>query len=497
MRRGFFKSKKFKYGSLATAFTAAFVAFVVIFNIIFTALADKYMWRIDMTNEQVFTLSEDAKDILSDITEEVNIYFASEPDVLLTGNYSGFTRYVYTTALQIEEAFPNIHVHCENVEKNPEFFREFYNTTASIIDPNSVILESGGEVRVFSITAFYMYNDTSDLSTVWAYNGEKRLISGIMQVTQTETPKVTFTTEHGEDINNALSMATVFAENGYEVETLDLATQDISPDCRVMVIYNPIYDFIGAEAEDSAKNEIEKLDKFLDNYGCLIVLCDPEHVGNLRNLNEFLEEWGISYMANTTVRDMDHSMSVDGYTIITEYQPDTMGGSIYTDLNALATPPKTLIRSAAPIEILWEMNETLTGTRIASAVLKSSDTSELMVNGVPTAKGSYNVMTVTRESKIVENEYYYSYVMAVGSPSFTYDGYIDSDAFANEDIVAAAMKATGRERVLAVLNYKPFDNSEIIITTKQAQNLTLSVTLIIPVIVMICGAVVLIRRKHS
>ena len=497
MNRNFFKSKKFKYGSLATAFTAAFVAFVVIFNIIFTALADKYMWRVDMTKEQVFTLSEDAKEILSDITEEVNIYFASEPDVLLTGNYSSFTRYVYTTALQIADEFPNVHVYCENVEKNPEFFREFYNTTASVIDPNSVILESNGEVRVFSITAFYMYNDTSDLSTVWAYNGEKRLISGIMQVTQTETPKVTFTTEHGEDIDGALAMATVFAENGYEVETIDLATEEVSPDSRIMVIYNPMYDFIGAEAEDSAKNEIEKLDKFLDNYGCLIVLCDPEYVGNLTNLNEFLEEWGISYMSNTTVRDMDNSMSVDGYTIITEYQPDTMGGSIYTDLNALSTPPKTLIRSAAPIELLWEVNETLTGTRIASSVLKSSDSSELMVNGVSTKTGSYNVMTVTRESKIVENEYYYSYVMAVGSPSFAADGYVNSDAFANEDIIAAAMKATGRERVLAVLDYKPFDDSSIVITTKQAQNITLSVTLIIPVIVLICGAVVLTRRKHS
>ncbi len=497
MRRGFFKSKKFKYGSLATVFTAAFVAFVVIFNIIFTALGDKYMWRVDMTKEQVFTLSEEAKEIMSDITEEVSIYFASEPDVLLTGNYSAFTRYVYTTALQLEEEFPNIHVHCENVEKNPEFFREFYNTTASVIDPNSVIVESGGETRVFSITAFYMYNNPADLSTVWAYNGEKRLISGIMQVTQTETPKVTFTTEHGEDIDSALTMATIFAENGYEVETLDLATEEISPDCRVMVIYNPMYDFIGAEAEDVSKNEIEKLDKFLDNYGCLIVLCDPEYVGNLTNLNEFLEEWGISFMANTTVRDHGNSMSVDGYTIITEYQPDTMGGSIYADLNALVTPPKTLIREAAPIELLWETNETLTGTRIASSVLKSADTSELMVNGVATKTGAYNVMTVTREQKIVENEYYYSYVMAVGSPTFAADGYINSNAFANEDIIAAAMKATGRERVLAVLNYKPFDDSSIVITIDQAQKLTLAVTLIIPVIVVICGVVIITRRKHS
>ena len=78
-RNSFFRSRKFKYGSVATAFTVAFVAIVVIFNIIFSALAQKYMWYIDMTKEQVFTLSEEAKEIMSDITEDVYIHFASEP----------------------------------------------------------------------------------------------------------------------------------------------------------------------------------------------------------------------------------------------------------------------------------------------------------------------------------------------------------------------------------------------------------------------------------
>ena len=43
-RNGFFKTKSFRYGSTATAFTAAFIAVVLVFNIIFTALANRYMW---------------------------------------------------------------------------------------------------------------------------------------------------------------------------------------------------------------------------------------------------------------------------------------------------------------------------------------------------------------------------------------------------------------------------------------------------------------------
>ncbi len=488
--------KKLKYGTLATVFSVVFIALIIILNVIITSLANKYNWRIDMTEEKVFSLSDGAKEVMSDITEPVNIYFASDPDVLMTGAYSGYTRYVYTTALQLEEEFPNVHVECVDVRKNPAFFRDFYNTTATVIDSNSVIVESNGEIRVFAIAAFFTCEDSNDLSTAWAYNGEKRLISGIMQVTQTETPIVTFTAEHGEDISSAAHLASLFAENGYEVKIADLSKDEIDDDCRILVIFSPKYDFIGVEAEDASKNEIEKIDKFLDRYGCLMVFGDPDYVGKLTNLNEFLEEWGIRFLSDTAVRDSEHSMSVDGYSIVAQYQNDTLGGSIYADLNALDTPPKSVIRHAAPIEILWEKGGSLSGSRIATSVLKSFETSELVENGVSVGKGSYNIAAITRESRIVNNEYYYSYVMAIGSPSFAGGGYIDSNAFANEDILVATMKATGRERVLNALELKPFDDTEITITTAEATRLTAACTLVLPVIFAICGIVTVVRRKH-
>ncbi len=497
MRKSITQTRKFKYGSVATVFTIAFVALVVIFNIIFTALAQKYNWYIDMTEDQVYTLSEEAKELLSDIPNEVYIYFASDPDVLMSGSNSSYTRMIYTTALQIEEAFSNIHVECQNVYKNPAFFREFYNTAATDIDSDSVVITSGGEVRVYAAEAFFTFSDTSDSSTVWAYSGEKAMISGIMQVTQTEKPKVAFTIEHGEEMSNALALANVFAENGFEVQTVNLAKETLDEDTRILVIYSPIYDFIGAEAEDESTNEIEKIDEFLDGQGCLMVFCDPEYVENLTNLNEFLAEWGIEYGSGVTVRDTENAMSTDGYSIIAQYQSDTLGGSIYRDLNNLATPPKTIIRKSAPINILWETGGGLNGSREVSSVLKSYSTSELMENGLVKETGSYNLVTITRETRIVDNEYYYSYVMAFGSPSFSNMSYIDSNAYANEDILSASMRAVGRERVLASLSLKPFDDDELTVTTDQANNWTVAMTLILPVIFALCGIVVITRRKHS
>ncbi len=499
MRTNVFQTRKFKYGSVATAFTIAFVAIVVVFNIIFTALSQKYMWYIDMTEEKTFTLSEEAKDIMSDIKNEVNIYFASEPDVLMnTGDTAFYTRYVYTTALQLADEFDNVHVDCVDVLKHPSFFREFYTTAATDIDSDSVVVESNGEVRVFAIEAFFTFNDTSDASSVWAYSGEKRLISGIMQVTQTDTPKVVFTIEHGEDIASATALASLFAENGFTVETADLTKDTLDDDCRILVIYNPIYDFVGVEAEDDAKNEIAKIDAFLDGYGCLLVFCDAAYTEKLTNLNEYLEEWGIAYTADTYVRDAEHSMSVDNYSIVAEYRAsDTLGGSLYNDLNALATPPKAIIGKASPINMLWESGGGLSGSRSVSPVLASYNTAELVENGQAGETGAFNLVTLSRETVIENNEYFYSYVFAFGSPTFANNSYVYSNAYANEDILSAAMKAAGRERVLAALELKAFDNDELTVTTKEANDWTVAMTLVLPVILAGCGLVVITRRKHS
>lgn len=497
MRNSFTQSRKFKYGSMATAFTIGFIAIVVIFNIIFTALASRYNWYIDMTNEQVFTLSDEAKEIMSDITNEVKIIFASEPDVLMTGSDSAYMRYVYTTAKQLEESFSNITVECVNVLKHPSYFREYYNTTNTDIDSDSVVVVSGSEIRIFAAEAFFTFDENYE--NVWAYNGEYKLISGIMQVTQTDTPIVAFTTEHGEslDENGAGNLATLFADNGFEVQSVNLANETLDDDCRILVIYNPRYDFIGSEADASQFNEIQKIDDFLDDYGCLLVFAEPAYVDNLTNLNEFLEEWGISYVGDTYIRDKDHAMTVDGYGIVTEYQSDTLGASIYSELSKLSTPPKAMIYKSMPIDILWESGGDLSGSRDVSAVLKSHDTSELVVDGEVTEVGSYNVMTISRETRIVDNEYYYSYVIASGSPTFSDGAYVVSNAYANKDVLSAAMKAVGRERVLAVLDFKPFDDDDITITTDEANHWTAAMTLVIPVIVAACGIYVVTRRKHA
>ena len=84
---------------ISTAMTALFIAVVLVVNVAFFALASHYVWYLDMTKTQLFTLSDPAKEILKTVEDEVTIYFAVEPDKITETNE--LLNYPYRTALEM------------------------------------------------------------------------------------------------------------------------------------------------------------------------------------------------------------------------------------------------------------------------------------------------------------------------------------------------------------------------------------------------------------
>ncbi len=314
-------------------------------------------------------------------------------------------------------------------------------------------------------------------------------------MTATDMPSVAFTTNHGETVNDdAKAFMALFEDAGFDVEKVDLSKDNFSDDTRIVIINDPVYDFAGIEGEDA--NEIEKLDEFMDSYGCLMVFSSPEKAGKLTNLSEFLSEWGIAFVADTYVKDTENAVSVDGKSVIAAYDEDSLGASLYLDISNLDTMPRTVLRNAAPIEILWEEDDALEGIKETSSVLLSHDSAVAVKDGKESELGSAPLMTVTRETRIVDNEYYYSYVLACGSSEYTDGQYLLANSYANSDIIYNAMRITGRERVLADIEYKVLDDNSMSITTQQANNWTVVLTVTLPVILALAGTAVFVRRKN-
>ncbi len=259
----FFKSRSFKRTSFSAALTAVIVASVIILNIIITALAHEYYLYIDMTKDSVFKLSDEALAVIKGIDDEVNIIFCDDADTLQANLYQ---KTVYNTALELSSKFDNINIKHVDIYKNPSSIVKYKTTQGTRITDQSVIVESGGESIVYALRAFFTFNDASS-DTPWAYNGEYKLLSGILQVTADENPKALFTTGHGESLVDE-ALWTLFSDAGYEVNTINLMEADIPKDTRFIIINDPVYDFQGISADtEGKKSEIEKIDDFLDDFG--------------------------------------------------------------------------------------------------------------------------------------------------------------------------------------------------------------------------------------
>lgn len=528
MKKSFFKSRSFKYGTLATILTAVFVAVVILLNVVFTALCNHYLWYSDLTKEAVFTLTDSTKHYLADIDAKIKIYFCDDEDKI-KGDQAML--YVYNTAQLIADENPNISVECHNVKVEKAFFERFAATTTGITTTSVIIYnETSGDYRCPSYLAFFI----SDDSSVWAYNGEYKFVSYILQITSAEAPIVYFTLGHGEDVSEnfapivsgdtttncgAYSLALLFADAGYDVRTIDLTRQTIDPDAKIIVIFDPAYDFIGqAEAESPEYNEIAILNNFLTtDDNALMVFGDPTHPGAFErkngepssNLAELLDDWGLAFEEGTQVRDYQHSRNHDGLTLQPMYGKDALGASLYISLSGLSSMPMTAIRNSMAIRFTKGADFKKSNFDYCSvaSVLDSYPTAELLKNNEVIEKdASFTLAAMARTRRIIDGEYgnnddyaasyKFSYVLAFGSPSFASTSYLYSNVYANRDILFATMKAIGRDTILAGIDFKVLEDDEISVSTADANRWTAIMSTVLPALFAIAGITICVRRKR-
>lgn len=506
VRRG----RRLTHGTVAVVLSALLVACVLFINVIFTSLAGKYNIYTDMTDELVFTLSDSFKTAMSDVASPVRILFCHEPDYLKSNT---LTNYVYETALQIAEAFDWASVEAINANREPTLFSKYALTSASSgISTSSVIIESGDEFRILSANAFYYANSDG---TIWAFNGEEKFAAAILSVTASDLPVAYFTQNHGEKKSEALEELVRSA--GYDVRYIDLSREQPDSDARLIVINDPKYDFSAKDPEKGAASELETVDRFLaSDYGSLMVFLDPLSVGGLSNLREYLYQWGI-VVEDSVVRDKQNAVSTDGYAVVGVYNTEkVLGSSLVAEIAGTDSPPKTIFEYTAPITFsdlyspeLSADSETPVPTgayayygsnasRDVSAVIRSSEDALAMRDGQPVdGNGSYNLMVVSRETRVINNEAFSSYVLCSATADFTNDEYIKSNVYANKDILYAAFKQMGRDFIPADLDLKvlPSYNTIEDMTTAQANRWTAALILALPLAVLAVGAAVVLRRK--
>ena len=72
-------NKNLKKGGIVAIFTVIVIAAVIVVNLIAGTVPAKYR-RLDLSTNQIFSLSGTTKDLLGGLTKDVNIYIVGDPD---------------------------------------------------------------------------------------------------------------------------------------------------------------------------------------------------------------------------------------------------------------------------------------------------------------------------------------------------------------------------------------------------------------------------------
>ena len=501
------KDKRFMYGSVSVVFTAVILALVILINGAFSMIANTFHLYVDMTSSQLYSLSDSSRDLIGklDFDGKVKILFMQEKDKIEDAvfTYEGdeYLREVHELALDYAAEFSDlIEIEYVNMYTNPGALKAYSDQGLSW-QPTSVIFDNGkGIFKVVGYKSFLAYDSDSGSTSPIGFYGEHKITAMVMALCSNKV--VAYVTEgHGEQ---ALGEAfkNLLESCGYELKTVNLETltldQMIEDSPRLVIVNNPKTDFKGVSAGE--RNEIEKINKILDGsydkttnnptFGSLMVFGEP---GNeLPNLNTVLLRWGMQL--NTSAGDM-----------VNETPENTFGDAATQKILPLYETASSSIGSSLTSKLRQKSNFRVamdgTGTITVSDVAASGN---IYTSSVLNTSAGKSVMAIAQNSTPVDGKIEkYNYVMVCADSSLISDEYLLPTDFANEalmtNVCRAMVNETEPDPDLVLIEYKDYivETNVNGVSSRQKQFFLITVSVVIPMGILIAGIVVYVRRRNK
>lgn len=256
--------------------TAVVVAIVVVVNLIFGQLPEKYR-SIDVSNSKIYEITDTSREFLKDLDTEVKftvLAVQEETDERIRtflSKYASLSKHIkvewidpvlHPSALQDYDASENsIIVSCEETDR----------TTAVTFD----------QIVVVDYSSYYYTGSISENE----FDGEGQLTSAVNYVTSEEEKQIYRTAGHGESTLPA-NITELMDKNNYTVSEWNLLmNQDIPEDCDLLLMNAP--------ANDLTEEERDAVLSYLAEGGKMLLLLGETNATELPNLAAVMKEYGM------------------------------------------------------------------------------------------------------------------------------------------------------------------------------------------------------------
>ena len=469
--------KNISMGAYSSVTVVIVCVITVMVNLIVTKLPTKYT-NIDVTANQLYTISEQSVELLKGLEEDVTIYVLAAEDSADTT--------VAQTLKSYEDYSDHVKVTYIDPLVNPQFATQY---SQSGMTQNSIIVETDKRYKVISYND--LYESEFDYSTyqqnVTGYDGEGMITSAIDYCISDNMPKIYMIAGHNEYSLDDGFLDAIEKEN-IVYETISLLEHEAVPeDAECVIIHAPETDF----SEDDKNKIIE----YLNKGGKAIVTTEYSGV-ELPNFEAILEEFGLAVQSGYTVEsNTDYYYQIPTYLLPNiETATETSGLSdsyayvFVPYAQGIAVPEE--MENVTYTKLLTGSDSSIVKTNVQTA--QTYDKEEGDIDG-PICLGVKAVKTVeASETQASEATLY------VFSSAQMFTDNADSVVSGNNKVLFSNIMGTiANHEVSVSIPVKSYEVESLMATSADANIFMLISVIIIPFGLLIAGVVIWNQRRKK
>ena len=479
------KKKWLINGTTTIALVAIIIAAFIGVNVLMQNLD---LSPIDLSQEQLYTLTQGSKDKVKNVDKDVNIYFVGYPEDDATVDL----------AKQYKNVNDKIKTEVVKAESRPDLVKKYGIESGT----TGIIIECGEKSKVLAKDDLYTY----DMKTYETINiTEEKLTSSIMNVVSSKIPKIYFLDGYSNNYSLTYNMNYLniyLANEVNEVTTLNILKEGKVPDdCDTLIICTPSKDF-----DDIATKAIT--DYINSGKNILWLNAAVTKKQDFKNVNKILSLYGVKPFEVGTILETNTSkmLSKTPYIIFPDITNSTVTKNIYNSTGVLFINPT---------KINFESDENLEKLKVTKAELLTASENSFFrtdfsiqttskTNGEQQGKfvvGAELTKTIKEADEEKETKAQVSKMLIYGENNFITDYPIGNSSTPiialehNKDLLLNSM-AYLSDRQEDITARK--STGTVTYTATEEQNTIIQITIFaVPILIIIIGIVVWIVRRRK
>lgn len=452
------------------------VACALVLNVGVAMLPANYT-SFDVTDNDVFSISDETKDILSKVDKQITIYYLSQKGT----EDDAIERLIR----QYKEMSDFIKVKQIDPVENPNFSKAY---TSEVINNNSLIITIGDDESSRYIDFYDIYDSSFDKNyeAVLSFNGESAISTAINAMYMGDSKPVYYLTGHGEQKIPAGLQREIKKQN-MTLKELSLVKLDKVPDdAEAIIIFSP--------ANDLSPKEADMLLDYANADGSILLMTDVNDE-KYTNLQKVTKHFGLSKKDGIIFEDdADYCMSNYANYLMPEFTSHSATDKLLHGNYQVVLPFAHAI----------EIDSNAKGV-LKTPILHTSKYAYNKVKGIHATTGSFedgdekagpDGFCVAAASMIQDGEDKFQYMVWIGTTYLTNSDIDSMVSGSNTQFVCDSLSWMCDLEDNVTIHGKEVTQYYLSLTKAKTRTLTAMMVFVIPGIVLLAGLVtVLMRRK--